>query len=111
MDIIKKKTKFSESNQKTLKKSTSLSNIITDYSKSSDFGKPFTFTEETYDQFLLITIKNVNDGKKNIGYLALSENANDIKAAIEERKNFIIRTAIVVTIVVLIFSYVLNRYF
>ena len=112
MDIIKKKTKFSESNQKTLKKkSTSLSNIITDYSKSSDFGKPFTFTEESYDQFLLITIKNVNDGKKNIGYLALSENANDIKAAIEERKNFIIRTAIVVTIVVLIFSYVLNRYF
>ena len=43
--------------------------------------------------------------------MALSENANDIKAAIEERKNFIIRTAIVVTIVVLIFSYVLNRYF
>ena len=43
--------------------------------------------------------------------MAITENANDIKAAIEERKNFIIRTAIVVTIVVLIFSFVLNRYF
>ena len=26
---------------------------------------------------------------KNIGYLAITENANDIKAAIEERKTFI----------------------
>ena len=48
---------------------------------------------------------------KNIGYLAISENANDIKAAIDERKTFIIRTAIAVGIVILIFSFVLNRYF
>ena len=43
-----------------------LSEIIIDYSKSSNFGKPYTFTEENYDQFLLITIKSVNDGNKNI---------------------------------------------
>ena len=48
---------------------------------------------------------------KNIGYLAITENANDIKAAINERKTFIIRTAIAVGIVILIFSFVLNRYF
>ena len=48
---------------------------------------------------------------KNIGYLAITENANDVKAAIEERKTFIIRTAIAVGIVILIFSFVLNRYF
>ena len=48
---------------------------------------------------------------KNVGYLAITENANDIKAAIEERKTFIIRTAIAVGIVILIFSVVLNRYF
>ena len=48
---------------------------------------------------------------KNIGYLAISENANDIKAAIDERKTFILRTAIAVGIVILIFSFVLNRYF
>ena len=48
---------------------------------------------------------------KNIGYLAITENANDIKAAIGERKTFIIRTAIAVGIVILIFSFVLNRYF
>ena len=48
---------------------------------------------------------------KNIGYLAITENANDVKAAIDERKTFIIRTAIAVGIVILIFSFVLNRYF
>ena len=48
---------------------------------------------------------------KNIGYLAITENANDIKAAIDERKTFIIRTAIAVGIVIFIFSFVLNRYF
>ena len=112
MDILIEKNQIAENNKIILqKKNASLNNIITDYSSSSQFGKPYTFTQETYDQFLLTTIKNVNDGEKNIGYLALSENANDIKAAIEERKNFIIRTAIVVTIVVLIFSFVLNRYF
>ena len=48
---------------------------------------------------------------KNIGYLAITENANDVKAAIDERKTFIIRTAIAVGIVIFIFSFVLNRYF
>ena len=47
----------------------------------------------------------------NIGYLAISENANDIRSAINERKNFILRTAIFIGIVIFIFSFVLNRYF
>ena len=34
-----------------------------------------------------------------------------LKSAIDERKSFIIRTAIIVVIVILIFSFVLNRYF
>ena len=37
--------------------------------------------------------------------------ANDIKFAINERKNFVLRTAIIIALVILIFSYVLNRYF
>jgi len=60
---------------------------------------------------LLITFKNVFFDNKNVGYLAIIENANDVKIAINERKNFIIRTAILVVIVILIFSFVLNRYF
>ena len=50
------------------------------------------------------------DGK-NIGYLVITENANDVKLAIDERKTFILRTVIFIVIVIFIFSFVLNRYF
>ncbi len=112
MDMLNKENEINnKKKEKINKKNNNLNEILLNYSESSEFGKPFTFTQETYDQFLLTTIKNVKVGEKNIGYLAISENANDIRAAIQERKNFIIRTAILVTIVVLIFSFVLNRYF
>ena len=93
------------------KKTVSLNDVLLNYSTSKDFGIPFTFTQEEFNKFKLITIKNVMQNGKNIGYLAITENANDIKAAIDERKTFIIRTAIAVGIVILIFSFVLNRYF
>ena len=92
-------------------KTVSLNDVLSHYVWSKDFGKPFTFTQESYNQFLLTTIKNVSVDGDSVGFLAITENANDIKAAIDERKSFIIRTAIVLVIVILIFSFVLNRYF
>ena len=91
--------------------SVSLNDILFNYAGSKKFGIPFTFTQDEFNKFKLTTIKNVMLKDKNIGYLAISENANDIKAAINERKSFIIRTAIAVGIVIFIFSFVLNRYF
>jgi two-component system sensor histidine kinase ChvG len=113
MDILSDdiKNEVKEIGKSKKKDSVSLNDILMNYSKSSDFGKPFTFIQESYKQFLLITIKNVNDGEKNIGFLAITEKANDIRTAINERKIFIIRTAAVVGLVILIFSFVLNRYF
>jgi len=107
-DQVEKKK---EKNNVANKKNSFIDSKLKNYSNSSNFGKPYTFTEETYDQFLLITIKNVFFDDENIGYLAIIENANDVKIAINERKNFIIRTVILVVIVILIFSFVLNRYF
>ena len=91
--------------------SVSLKDIIFNYAASKNFGIPYTFTQEEFNKFKLTTIKNVMKNGKNVGYLAISENANDIKAAIDERKTFIIRTAIAVAVVIIIFSFVLNRYF
>ena len=91
--------------------SVSLKDILFNYAASKNYGIHFTFTQDEFNKFKLTTIKNVIKDDKNIGYLAISENANDIKAAIEERKSFIIRTAFAVGIVILIFSFVLNRYF
>ena len=89
----------------------SLNDILYNYSSSKNFGTHFTFTQDEFNKFKLTTIKNVMRKDQNIGYLAITENANDIKAAINERKTFIIRTAIAVGLVILIFSFVLNRYF
>ena len=85
--------------------------ILTKYSKSNEYGKPFTFTQENFNQFNLTTIKNVNIDGSTVGFLAITESANDIKTAIDERKAFVIRTAVVVGFVILIFSFVLSRYF
>ena len=91
--------------------SVSLRDILYNYAGSKNFGIPYTFTDDDFNKFKVTTIKNVIRDEKNIGYLAISENANDIKTAIDERKSFIIRTAMAVGIVILIFSFVLNRYF
>ena len=91
--------------------SVSLKDILFNYAGSKNFGIPYTFTQDEFNKFKLTTIKNVMKDGSNIGYLAITENANDVKAAINERKTFVIRTAIAVGIVILIFSFVLNRYF
>ena len=92
------------------KNSVSLKDILYNYAASKNFGIPFTFTQDEFNKFKLTTIKNVMLEDKNIGYLAISENANDVKAAIDERKTFIIRTAFAVGGNIY-FSFVLNRYF
>ena len=89
----------------------SLKDILFDYAESKNYGIPFTFTQQEFNNFKLTTIKNVFKDDKNIGYITITENANDVRAAIDERKTFIIRTAFAVGIVILIFSFVLNRYF
>ena len=113
LEILDEKTskKITETKNINNEKTVSLKDILTNYSWSKDYGKSFTFIQEGYDQFLLTTVKNVTLDNVNIGYLAISENANDVKLAIDERKTFILRTAIFIIIVIFIFSFVLNRYF
>jgi len=113
LEILDQKIKKNVTEKKNINKEKTISfrDTLSNYSWSKNFGKPYTFTQEGYNQFLLTTIKNVTLEGKNIGYLAISENANDIRSAIDERKTFILRTAIFVAIVILIFSFVLNRYF
>ena len=89
----------------------SFKDILKNYLNSDAYGSSYTFSQEDFNQFKLITIKNVIKDDLNVGYLAITENANDIKIATNERKAFVIRTAIAVGFVILIFSFVLSRYF
>ena len=72
--------------------------------------KSLTNLKQMQEQFFVFSIKSVKYLNNN-GYILISENADNIIAQIEERENFIIRTALVVLLVIIIFSYVLNRYF
>ncbi len=73
LNIDEESIKKKSSEKLKSKDSKSISEILINYSNSSDFGKPFTFTQETYDQFLVITIKNVNDGKKILAFWLLQK--------------------------------------
>ena len=95
----------------TINKALFFKDILKKYSNSDAYGNPYTFIQEDLNQFKLITIKNIIKDNSNIGFLAITENANDIKTATDERKAFIVRTAIAVGFVILIFAFVLSRYF
>ena len=57
-----------------------------------------------------MTVNSVRADGENKGYIIVSEIANDILVAVDERKNFILRTVLSVAIVILIFSVFLNKY-
>ena len=111
-DISNSGSDISIEQSKDLKdKSSFLKNKLNEYLISENFENPFTFTHEINDQFLLVSVKNILVDQKKVGYIAVIEESNDIKFAFIERKNFVLRTAAIIALVILIFSFVLNRYF
>ena len=111
ISVTENKNVSDNDNQKDLDINEYLNDQLKSYSISKNLNNHFTFTHENLEQFLLITVKNIEINGESLGYIAVIEIANDIKAAIGERKNFVIRTAAIIGLVILIFSYVLNRYF
>ena len=69
-----------------------------------------TIDEIIKNDFFVSTLSKVNINKNDIGFIAVSEQANEIITAVKERKAFIVRTMIAVAIVILIFSLFLNKY-
>ena len=67
-------------------------------------------SEKINNNFYVITLDIVNISGENKGYIVVSETANDILIAVDERKNFILRTVFSVALVILIFSVFLNKY-
>ena len=69
-----------------------------------------TIDEIIKSNFFVSTLSKVNIKDKDIGFIVVSEQANEIITAVKERKAFIVRTMIAVAIVILIFSLFLNKY-
>lgn len=72
--------------------------------------QPITIDETIKNDYFVSTLSKVNTNKKDIGFIVVSEQANEIITAVKERKAFIVRTMIAVAIVILIFSLFLNKY-
>ena len=73
-------------------------------------NEPITISENIQNNFFVSTLSRIQIDKKDVGYIVVSEEANDILNAVEERKAFIIRTVLAVALVILIFSLFLNKY-
>ena len=101
-------------NKKNISKNTkNITTVFDEDIKDYDISKSeisITKIKEVDGQHFVYSIQNVKYKKTN-GFILISENADNIIQKIAERENFIIRTAIAVFLVILIFSYVLNRYF
>ena len=69
-----------------------------------------TLINDEKNNFFVSTLSKIKFQNNDIGYIVVSEQANDITTAVKERKAFIIRTMIAVVIVILIFSLFLNKY-
>ena len=93
---------FEKSNEKS---DDSLKEILQQYK-----GTPLTLSEVNKNDFFVKTLSEINLKDQNIGFILVSEQANDIINAVKERKDFIIRTVFAVALVILIFSMFLNKY-
>ena len=71
---------------------------------------PLVLENKIKNDFFVRTLNKVSIEKKLVGYILVSEQANEIIVAVKERKNFIIRTVLAVALVILIFSVFLNKY-
>ena len=73
-------------------------------------NEPIIISESIQKNFFVNTLSKITINKKEIGFIVVSEESNDILNAVKERKDFIIRTVIAVGLVILIFSLFLNKY-
>ena len=84
-------------------------NYVNKYSKKKINSK-LVFSEIINNNFYVMTINSVIINEKTEGYIVVSEIANEILVAVEERKNFILRTVLSIALVIFIFSVFLNKY-
>ena len=73
-------------------------------------NQPITLAETIKNNFFVSTLSKVNIENVDLGFIVVSEQANDIVTAVRERKAFITRTMVAVVILILIFSLFLNKY-
>ena len=101
---------ISESPKTTQATTFNTESYVKKYAEQKNISDKLVIGEAINNNFYVMTINSVKLDGKNKGYIIVSEIANDILVAVEERKNFILRTFFSVALVILIFSVFLNKY-
>jgi len=70
----------------------------------------FVIESKIKKDFFVQTLDKVLIEEEKVGYILVSEQSNEILVAVDERKDFIIRTVLAVALVIFIFSVFLNKY-
>jgi len=98
-------------NQKIVRAATlDTENYIKEYTEQKKIENTLVISETINNNLYVSTINSVNLNGEDKGYIIVSEIANDILIAVEERKNFILRTVFSIAVVIIIFSVFLNKY-
>ena len=73
-------------------------------------NEPLVIENKIKKDFFVQTLSKVFINNKTEGYILVGEQSNEILVAVDERKDFIIRTVLVLALAILIFSVFLNKY-
>ena len=101
---------FGETLQTTETITFNTKSYVKEYSEQKNTNNELVVSETINNNFYVMTINSVKSEEENKGYIVVSEIADDILVAVEERRNFILRTVFSVALVILIFSVFLNKY-
>jgi len=101
---------ISESPKTTQATTFNTESYVKEYTKQKNISDKLVISETINNNFYVMTINSVKLDGKNKGYIIVSEIANDILVAVDERKNFILRSVFLTALLILIFSVFLNKY-
>ena len=94
------------SSEKSPQKRENVSNLI--LNKKNE--EPIVIEIKENNNFFIKTLNGLKIDNKVLGYIRVTEQANEILTAVEERRNFILRTVIAIAIAIFVFSIFLNKY-
>jgi two-component system sensor histidine kinase ChvG len=72
--------------------------------------EPLVIESKIKKDFFVQTLSKVLVKEEKVGYILVGEQSNEILVAVDERKDFIIRTVLALALAILIFSVFLNKY-
>ena len=114
--IIEENINNSKTNQINNNYGNSINQSLDYYKKIKDIilnefeDKPLVIENKIKKDFFVQTLNKVLINKEKVGYILVGEQSNEILVAVKERKDFIIRTVLVLALAILIFSVFLNKY-